>query len=241
VSRLGRNDPCHCGSGKKYKKCHQSIDEDRVREEKSLATLAQWVAYHGRTLRESARREAEASAPIQAAMAAWPAADAEPFADALFEQHALFDLALEAGCAVHTVALPEGPAPERRAKLQACLAESHVSLQEVVEVKRGRGLRLKDALLGTESWVADPETAEKLEPMEVVLGRVIKFEDRPVLLNGWEKIGFRGRKTAMSELAAQLEEDLGADAEAADRVIWLRREAPRVIARGRASAVPTRP
>jgi preprotein translocase subunit SecA len=20
--KLGRNDPCHCGSGKKYKKCH---------------------------------------------------------------------------------------------------------------------------------------------------------------------------------------------------------------------------
>lgn len=22
----GRNDPCHCGSGKKYKKCHEGID-----------------------------------------------------------------------------------------------------------------------------------------------------------------------------------------------------------------------
>ncbi|MCA9561086.1 MAG: SEC-C domain-containing protein, partial [Myxococcales bacterium] len=21
--KIGRNDPCHCGSGKKYKKCHQ--------------------------------------------------------------------------------------------------------------------------------------------------------------------------------------------------------------------------
>jgi len=20
--KIGRNDPCHCGSGKKYKKCH---------------------------------------------------------------------------------------------------------------------------------------------------------------------------------------------------------------------------
>ncbi len=25
--RLGRNDPCHCGSGKKYKNCHLSIDQ----------------------------------------------------------------------------------------------------------------------------------------------------------------------------------------------------------------------
>ena len=25
--RPGRNDPCHCGSDKKYKKCHEEIDE----------------------------------------------------------------------------------------------------------------------------------------------------------------------------------------------------------------------
>jgi len=25
--RLGRNDPCWCGSGKKYKKCHLEADE----------------------------------------------------------------------------------------------------------------------------------------------------------------------------------------------------------------------
>jgi preprotein translocase subunit SecA len=25
--RVGRNDPCPCGSGKKYKKCHMPIDE----------------------------------------------------------------------------------------------------------------------------------------------------------------------------------------------------------------------
>jgi hypothetical protein len=25
--KLGRNDPCHCGSGEKYKKCHLEKDE----------------------------------------------------------------------------------------------------------------------------------------------------------------------------------------------------------------------
>jgi preprotein translocase subunit SecA len=24
--KLGRNDPCHCGSGRKYKKCHGAAD-----------------------------------------------------------------------------------------------------------------------------------------------------------------------------------------------------------------------
>ena len=25
--RIGKNDPCWCGSGKKYKKCHEAFDE----------------------------------------------------------------------------------------------------------------------------------------------------------------------------------------------------------------------
>ena len=25
--KLGRNDPCHCGSGQKYKKCHLPLEE----------------------------------------------------------------------------------------------------------------------------------------------------------------------------------------------------------------------
>lgn len=25
-TKIGRNDPCWCGSGKKYKKCHEAFD-----------------------------------------------------------------------------------------------------------------------------------------------------------------------------------------------------------------------
>lgn len=34
---LGRNDPCHCGSGKKYKQCHLAADEAKAREARSKA------------------------------------------------------------------------------------------------------------------------------------------------------------------------------------------------------------
>lgn len=30
--KLGSNDPCHCGSGKKYKKCHKRADEKARRQ-----------------------------------------------------------------------------------------------------------------------------------------------------------------------------------------------------------------
>ena len=29
--RPGRNDPCHCASGKKYKKCHEEVDREAWR------------------------------------------------------------------------------------------------------------------------------------------------------------------------------------------------------------------
>ncbi len=32
MSTLGRNDPCHCGSGKKYKNCHLTLDREAAGE-----------------------------------------------------------------------------------------------------------------------------------------------------------------------------------------------------------------
>jgi hypothetical protein len=34
---LSRNDPCHCGSGKKYKQCHLDADEAAAREARAKA------------------------------------------------------------------------------------------------------------------------------------------------------------------------------------------------------------
>lgn len=38
--RIGRNDPCHCGSGRKYKRCHLAEDEERERRERAEAAAA---------------------------------------------------------------------------------------------------------------------------------------------------------------------------------------------------------
>jgi hypothetical protein len=35
--QLGRNDPCHCGSGKKYKTCHLAKDEEAARAARAKA------------------------------------------------------------------------------------------------------------------------------------------------------------------------------------------------------------
>lgn len=36
MEKIGRNEKCHCGSGKKYKNCHQEIDNKKESRNKSL-------------------------------------------------------------------------------------------------------------------------------------------------------------------------------------------------------------
>jgi len=38
--KIGRNDPCPCGSGKKYKQCHLGKDEAKLREARQTAEAA---------------------------------------------------------------------------------------------------------------------------------------------------------------------------------------------------------
>src|SRR5450759_802013 len=54
----GRNDPCWCGSGKKYKKCHLDSDEEEVRtSQRSQAPLpGEGDPLHRHLLEELAQR-----------------------------------------------------------------------------------------------------------------------------------------------------------------------------------------
>jgi len=40
MSKIGRNDPCHCGSGQKYKKCHLVADDAARSAELAAAAAA---------------------------------------------------------------------------------------------------------------------------------------------------------------------------------------------------------
>lgn len=43
IQKLNRNDPCHCGSGKKYKQCCQTLDESNAKKDASKAQLREAV------------------------------------------------------------------------------------------------------------------------------------------------------------------------------------------------------
>ncbi len=237
--KLGRNDPCHCGSGKKYKKCHQREDEQRAREVKSLNTLAEWIEHYGGALESATLERARAEEAVQAAARSWFEGEApdDPLADAVFRQHALFDMAIAEGQTLVATAEIDstGTEPALIEKLVEALARSWLSVHEVTECKLGKGLRLVDRLTGRSRWVGDPALAEVLEPMEVVLGRVVLYDKKPMLLGGWEKVYFRGRKKAIADLEGWIAED-GFESDDSDgRILWLRREAARVARRARAA------
>ena len=40
IPTLGRNEPCHCGSGRKYKKCCLETDAGRLRSEREAGPMA---------------------------------------------------------------------------------------------------------------------------------------------------------------------------------------------------------
>lgn len=54
MSKIGRNDPCYCGSGKKYKQCHMKADKDAEKERRAWSQAATWLR---RDLLKFAREE----------------------------------------------------------------------------------------------------------------------------------------------------------------------------------------
>jgi hypothetical protein len=67
--KIGRNDPCHCGSGQKYKKCHLPKDDAAKSAELAAAAAAAAAAAKAKADEEAeaADKEAEGGAAPAAA------------------------------------------------------------------------------------------------------------------------------------------------------------------------------
>lgn len=218
---LGRNDPCWCGSGKKYKVCHLQTDEERTRAERSLKTPAEWVEYHRKAMERDAlglSPEIDAFAPLAALEL-----QGDPMEDADARQWALYDgYGAGAGLVARLPNEPGGQAAAQRNALRQTLAGSFVTLHEVIECKRGRGVRFRDRLTGLERFVRDEALSEQLDPMEVIIGRVILFSKTAILLPNWRKVPFRQRKGIIAGVEGQITEAGLAQDDAAGRARWLK-------------------
>ena len=225
--KIGRNDLCPCGSGRKYKKCCMQADAKNVRATRKISSTPDWVRHFTTEITNAAATTMLSVPAVKSATSKWDLPETDAIQNVLFTQHALFDLAVtETGALVtqSSYKIPDA-SDEDASAFKKALGSSCLSLIEVVESKRGKGLRLHDRLVNKDVFVPDPELATQLEPLEVILGRLSDWDGQPVLLPGWQKIRFRGRKAVISVLEKTMREAGLEDDDHEFRTAWLRREA----------------
>ena len=174
----GRNDPCWCGSGKKYKKCH--LDSDQ----RSPADPAPVPRGEFDRLRNRIGAFLSEVAPLSKSKAAFEEffQGAEP---AEGEDHVLL-----IDWMIHDWILPRigrtvleeflrrhgsSLTPHERETVQSW-SRSFAALYEVREVRRGTGLKLKDLTSGEILFVHDINLSNRMVLWDGLLARVVNGE-----------------------------------------------------------------
>ena len=167
--RVGRNDPCPCGSGRKYKKCHLGTEPPPARHTEGDDTVhADDARLVGAILNWAARRYGSA----------W----AGPLRDAKDEGIAAQLVA--PWCAYHASvggrriaegfleAQAERVSADDRAWIASQLA-AWLSIWEVAEVEPGVGVHMTDLLSGETRYVRERSGSRTLVRRDAVLARVV--------------------------------------------------------------------
>jgi len=183
IRKVGRNDPCPCGSGKKYKKCCMR-KEEAAAEKKTAQSAAEKRAfnlYEGFVARKYKRE-------LRAFLEKWM----ERFEEVLGERGEGVDGATALGeIFLFTASTPEGrPLSEEflrtkgrnlsreEREILASLSRSYPSLFEVLEVDEERGeLAFRDLFTGETLRVRDYSLAKNLGPTERVWTMLFRVRD----------------------------------------------------------------
>ena len=193
---LGRNEPCWCGSGRKYKKCHLG------REQLTLAQRANW-------LYEKAAQ--------YAAFSGWRELLAEVGYERYRHTHDLAE-ALDAGMAdplVMDVVLFEGgafeeflqvrgsllPDDERLLAEQWLLADR--SVFEVERVSPGESLTVRDTRNGDTHEVRERTASRQLKAGQLICARVVTAGDSMQFFGGVEPVALHERDALIDLLDSE--------------------------------------
>lgn len=175
---VGRNDPCPCGSGRKYKRCH--FEADAAARPRAPGRHPIHELDHRLTLRITEFAGQRFPDDVEAAAQ-------------MLEEHPRMsaDLAVPwlayvehygGRTAVDWFLEEEGPSLSSAARnwLEA-QRRGWLSVWQVIEVDRGRSLLLRDELTGTARRVEEVSASESADPNLMMLARVVDGEDFSVL------------------------------------------------------------
>jgi len=224
VSHRGRNDPCWCGSGKKYKKCHLEADEKARQEYAEVLPPPPDPARENKIVDAELRgrlgdfttqvlSEREYGDALNIFMGDHTPKDIEQtdlmaeFMDWLVHDYAL----PRNGRTIIAEFIRRRPAltMSERAMLEAW-DRSRYSLHEVQSTQPGTGLVLKDLLLGTEHFVHDVSLSKSSARWDCYLSRVEETDGR-MLVHGVLRLVPRGLLPELMEWAHSARELSGLD------------------------------
>ena len=182
MTTAGRNDPCPCGSGRKYKHCCAGGDDARLAALASTSTRESAIA----KLLTFAFQPAFDSDHSVAEIVFWGNLIRDASANELhwlmesedatikYNSWFLFDWNVDDAGSVADLFIEEGTGKLTDAERQflARLARAHLRLYEVQEVDRGRGLRLVDLWSGTQLYVIEKTATEQIVTWDLLGARV---------------------------------------------------------------------
>jgi len=174
----GRNDPCWCGSGKKYKNCHLREDD----------LAASRVLMHNNLIQrlDTYALQREFTSDFENAFKFFLGYEIQPPDD----QDSMIDFQRALDYFIHDYRLPDGKrvierfaaehgkhlAAEERALIEGW-QHSRLTAFEVLAVEQGVGMRLRDLISGEEFEVREKHGTQDLNRWEILVSRLMRTGD----------------------------------------------------------------
>ncbi|MGO9257552.1 MAG: SEC-C metal-binding domain-containing protein [Bryobacteraceae bacterium] len=201
----GRNDPCWCGSGKKYKKCHLTADEEadlsgapaprQAQKEDMPENDNQMHKRLGNLVLTAAHRwygDSEMRRAFEQYFGSDPkSAQTDEESGDLFLQWYLHDYQPRSTgrTAFAEYLRREGGrlGARERAMLES-MRDARYGLYEVQRVEAGRGIEVQDVYRGDRLFIHDVISSKELVKWDCLLSRVEYFEERYILAGNGQMV-----------------------------------------------------
>jgi hypothetical protein len=194
TNNIGRNDPCHCGSGRKYKKCCLEKDEkdknrdfineryERVKREEKLTDsqvatrkALDWILEKHEDAVMNAAVHFVGSPDLDEARKAFSGEEGGAFLSQLLNEYALVDREDENfdSTLLELYLKEKGEMLNEKEKESLLIKlDTFKTLYEVQKIVEGRGIFLKDYFSGEKFWVEENKATESVKKWDIVFARV---------------------------------------------------------------------
>ncbi|MBL0176061.1 MAG: SEC-C domain-containing protein [Ignavibacteria bacterium] len=226
MNRIGRNDPCPCGSGKKYKHCHGALDAPRSKP--GYEELRR-LEYEAQLALEKLARRKYGAQYVETAWTDFITEFGEDLVDSTLRTSDLFERWMQY-CWRHGdgQCLPElffsgggSRSDEDVARFIEATYSSPYSFFQVLASRSGQGMDLRDLLQNLDVSVAERAASSQCRPGDILFARVVTLEGISMFMGMGPMLLPATTCDSIIEYREWLEEDVGESPISADTMLEL--------------------